>query len=778
MNFKKASLALMIAAASTQATAATVSGKVIDESGRPVVGAKITIKGTNLITSTNENGIYEIADVDPGHVHVHAFSSDHVHGDQEFDNIADAITVDFVLESTIIENIVVTATSLRSSVLESVTPVTVLTGDELRKRQAPTLGETLKSTPGIQSSYFGPVAASPIIRGTDGPRIKIVQNTLDVSDASRVGVDHNVAAEAASAKQIEVLRGPATLQYGSGAIGGVVNVVDNRVPSELPDGLDGELEVRHETASNERFAKADVTGSVGNVAFHIDGFTRETDDIEIPGFANIEPEEGAERGILPSSAIDTNSVTAGISYIDNKGYIGLSFQGFQNLYGVPGEGEGEEEEGGEEEGGVSIDADFDRYQLIGELYSPVKGISSVKLAASYTDYQHVEIEGDEFGTLFANDTTEVRLSAEHDAVAGWHGVFGLHYSNSDFLAQGEEAFTPPSETDSIALFVVEEKKVGDVTIQLGGRIDSNDVEGETFEVSTGAAGGEVGGLGDGVFEFDEQSFTNLSLSAGANWVYQEGYSAAFNISRSERAPASQELFSGGEHLATQTFEVGLLFDIDENGVVTANPNGAEEEVSTNIDLTFRKFTGAWGYTISFFYNQVDDYIFLAETGLSAIEVGEDGSVEEGLPIFVFLQEDADLFGFESEFYAQLNDVWRVKVFGDLTRAEIETDDLPRTPPLRIGAELSFQTQHWFGDIGATFIDDQNRTSEFETPTDGYTLLEAGVNYTHTTSTNNEWIFFLRGTNLTDRQARVHTSFLVDQAPLPGRGFTLGARLLF
>ncbi len=776
-------------AISCQLHAATVTGVVKDDKGNPVEGAVVTVEGNNVRATTDENGRYRLENLVDGHVHMHVSSVDHIHEDRELDEVTGTQTVDFVLAASSIENIIVTANYFESSVLESVTPVSVLAGEELRKRQAPTLGETLKTTPGINSSYFGPVASSPIIRGNDGPRVKITQNSLDVSDASRVGADHNVGTDAGTATQIEVLRGPATLQYGSGAIGGVVNVVDNRIPNAVPEGIEGEAELRHETASDEKFAKVDLNAGAGNWAFHLDAFNRETNNIEIPGFAELEPDEGEEAGTLESSNINATSVTGGLSYVGERGYIGFSVQQLDNLYGIPGAGHHEEEEEGEEEEeSISLDVDNTRYQLAGELLRPFEGVNNIKLAAGYTDYEHVELEGDEIGTLFANETSEIRLSADHESIAGWHGTVGLHYSTVDFEALGEEAFTPASDTDMFAVFVVEEKRIGDVTIQLGGRIERNELSADPFDVPLAHEEEEEEGEEEEELStviFPDLDYTSVSLSAGFNWEYTDGYSLAVNLSRSERAPTQQELFSAGEHVSTQTFDLGAFFVTNDEGGIELSGATIDEEVANNIDVTWRKFSGDWGFTFTAFYNQVDDYLFQADTGFFFEEEGhheEEGAEveeeeEEELPIQNFRQEDADLYGFEAEVHYQINDIFNFKAFGDFIRAEVDSGDLPRIPPLRIGGELAFEYQGWNGDVGIIWYDDQDRIAEFETETDGYTLIEAGVNYTFSTQ-NTDWIFFARGTNLTDEEARNHTSFLVDQAPLPGRGFTLGVRAQF
>ena len=786
--------------------ATTVTGKVTDTAGQPVAGAEVKIEGSRRVAYTDANGIYRFDDVKQPHIHLHVYSSNYIHGDNDLGDVNTDQNVDFVLKPASVENIVVTANALQSSVLESVTPVTVIGAEKLRKIEAPTLGETLKNAPGVHSTYFGPVSSSPVIRGNDGPRVKIVQNGLDVSDVSRVSPDHNVATTLSSATQVEVLRGPATLQYGSGAIGGVVNVVDKRIPQYQIDGVEGEAETSYSTVNNGSYTRADVTGGSGNIAWHVDGFYRDTDNADIPGFASIDPDEDEPNGVLESSAMETRNVVAGLSYVAEEGYFGFAVEQLDNKYGVPGysHAHGEEEHEGEDhdleehdheehaEEGVLLDVDMTRYQAAGEWHSPFEGITNLKFAAAYTDYEHAEIEDGEPGTVFTNESSDIRLSAYHEEVNGWHGVFGLQFNHSDYNAVGEEAFTPANTTSSYALYLIEQKKVGNVTFELGGRLERTTLDADASEVELDVLHDEHEGEEHAVaFNFPDYDFTSLSLSAGANWEYSDGYSVAVTLSRSERAPSQQELFSAGQHLATQSYEVGLVFDMDEEGHIKETLKGVKEEVSTNLDITFRKFTGNWGYSASFFYNKADDYIFQTSTGLIALSEHEehdeheedvlDGeeahSDEEGLPVYYFQQANADIWGFEAETYVDLTNTLRLTVFGDYIRAEIEDDNLPRTPPMRFGSELSYVSDGLSADVGFTWYDDQNDVASFETATDGYTLVNASVQYEFATQ-GVDWVLFARGDNLTDEEARVHTSFLKDQAPLPGRNFTLGVRALF
>lgn len=807
------SAAVFMALTAQDAAATTIKGKVTNETGKAVVGAEVRIEGAKQVTFTDAQGNYEFTGVQVPHVHLHVYSPDYVHGDNDLGDISSDQVADFVLTPVSVENIVVTASVLGSSVLESVTPVSVIDEYKLRKIQAETLGETLKNTPGVHSTYFGPVASSPVIRGNDGPRVKIVQNGLDVSDVSRIGPDHNVAANSTSATQVEVLRGPATLQYGSGAIGGVVNVVDNRIPREVPTTLEGDVEANYATVNDGKFGRFNLNGGQNNIAFHVDGFKRKTDNADIPGYASVMPDEDEQPGTLESSAMDTTNITAGLSLVDEEGYFGFSVEKLDNFYGVPGhshhheeehEGETEEEHAehaGEE--GTNLDVDMTRYQAAGEWYSPFKGISSVKFGAAYTDYEHVEIEDGQVGTRFTNQGSDIRLAATHADIDAWHGVFGLQYHNSDYTAEGEEAYTPPTETESMALFLVEQKKFGSVILELGGRLerttynaDSIDFELEVAEHEEEHHAEEEGHEDEHeheehalAFNFDEYAFTSSSLSAGVNWAYIPGYSVALTLSRNERAPSMQELFSAGQHLATQTFEVGLVYDMDEAGEVSENLRSVKEEVSNNIDLTFRKFSGDSGYTLSFFYNQADDYIYQSATGLTALshahEEEEDGvdeieahdeHAEEGTPVYYFNQDDATIYGMEAEGFVDLNLNWRVSVFGDYIRAKIDTDNLPRIPPLRLGSTISYEGEALSSELSVVWYDEQTKTTVYETPTEGYTLVNASVDYR--VSDTQDWTVYVRANNLFDEEARVHTSFLKDQAPLPGRNFTLGTRFSF
>ncbi|GAB3013042.1 TonB-dependent receptor [Bowmanella dokdonensis] len=711
-----------------------------------------------------------------------------------------------------VEKMVVTASPIKRTVLESATPVSILSGEALDQNQSATLGETLKNTPGVHSSYFGPVSSSPIIRGLDGPRIKVVQNGLDASDASRVGPDHTVSTEVSTATQIEVLRGPATLLYGSGAIGGVVNVVDNRLPLQAQDGLSGEVMGLYDSVSNEKTFSTDLNGGAGNFAWHLDAFDRRTDNYEIPGAAELhgeeeqddeEPEEEAHTGVLDNSAIDANGFTLGGGWLTEDFRLAMSYGRLESEYGVPGHAHGhddhaEDEDEHEEE--TAEEAVFarlkqDRFQAVADWMNLSGPFSAVHWHNGYTDYQHSEIEGGETGTTFENQTLESRLWAEHRPVAGWQGVVGLHYNNIKFSAVGEEAFTAPTDSDSLALFVLEEKRSGDLLWQLGMRLErvSHQPDNLFYEALAHEHEGEEGeeeGPEDHEVHFDEQSYTAVSASAGVVWTLDEQQSLAFNYAFSERAPSAAEIFANGPHIGTGSYEIGGGFTIhqhDDEYVLEQAESKMEKEISNNLDLTYRYHAEQWSASVSLFYNQVDNYVFQQDTGLliadghlhgeevHGVDDEDEHDHGEDLPVFLFQQQDADLYGFEVEMDWHFHDNWRLDAFADYTRAELaDGSNVPRIPPFRLGTSLHFELDNWHAEAGVTRYASQDKIARFETETDGYTLVSASINYYLPTEIA-DLTFFVKGDNLTDEDARVHSSFLKDVAPLPGRSIKLGIK---
>ncbi len=640
------------------------------------------------------------------------------------------------------DEIVVTVTPLD----DVVQPAMVLDGANLLLRVAPTLGETLDRELGVSSSYFGPASSRPVIRGLSGSRVTVLTDAVATLDVSDISPDHAVTVEPLLADGIEIIRGPATLQFGSAAAGGVVNVLDSRVPSVLPEGpVVGRLEVRGNTAADLGAVVGRLDGALGSFAWHLDGFDRETDDLDIPDFATADAAERSpdeERGTLRNSYSNSSGTAAGLSWIAERGYLGIGVSTLDNTYGLPGP---EEEAGmpGEELPfpGPFLDMEQTRIDVRAE-YRPGGFFESLKLAFGTNDYTHTEIEPTgEPATEFNNDANQWRAEAVHASVAGWRGVLGLQIDDRDFSALGAEAFIPETSTRSQGLFLTEQRDTRWGYLQAGARVEplKHDVSGA-------------------LPDYDK---TAVSAAVGIAWNLATDYRVTSNLSRTERHPAAEELYANGAHLATRQFEIGLL----------AEPFGvATDEVSTNLDVGLARRLGAVQWSIAVFYNDIADYIYQQVTA----------DLEDGLPVAPYAQDDANFWGAEAEvkFPVFENHAWRStgRLFADYVAAELDNgDDLPRIPPLRAGLELATSRGPWSLGFDATYHAAQGRVSSFRT--DAFTLLNANVTWQAPSGPLN-WQLFLRGTNLADEDARRSASVLAAFVPLPARSAEAGLRVRF
>ncbi|HAG39398.1 MULTISPECIES: TonB-dependent receptor [unclassified Pseudoalteromonas] len=777
---------------SHSALAATVTGKITDDKNQPIENAAVHVHGKDQGVKTNAQGEFSI-DVDSQsqlHVSKDNFIDSRIAVNENSNNVTVSLT------PTSVETVVVYASALHKNSLEMISPVSVLSGDELKNKSKATLGETLKGLPGVNASYFGPVSSSPIIRGLDGPRVKITQNGLDASDASRIGPDHATSSDSLAAEQIEVLRGPSTLLYGSGAIGGVVNVVDNRIPTSNLDDLTGAAEYSHDTVSNSNTVAAKLETGNDGFNFHFDGTKRSGDDYETPTF-NISDEDGdvETHNSVENTFIDSDTFNVGTSYVGDHLTVGFSYGSIETDYGIPGhehhdhdhEGETEEEHDEhadeEEEESVYAHLEQDRWQGLISYALDNNWIENINLRVGYTDYKHSEIEDGEIGTTFKNETTEARLNVEHK-LAQWHGMMGYHYSESDYDAIGEEAFTPASVTTTHALYLLEEREFGDVTLELGARI-------EDYEITSTITESEHAHDHDEEEDHDEgeeesiaysESFTNVSASAGAIWQYTPGQSVALSLSHSERAPLSAELLSNGLHIATGTYELGLGYHIEDNEV-HFEPEDIKQEKSTNLDFSFRRFSGDFGYTVNFFYNDIKNFYYQQNTGLVYDE--EDGlesaigAHDDAVAVYQFASKDAELYGVEFDVHYQIDPNAMVKVFGDSTRAKLKDDEgnLPRIPANKLGSELQYNVGDLQLTLTGTHYFEQDNISAYETKTDGYTIVDAQANYQLSLGAIDTQLY-LNVDNITDELGFVHSSFIKDKAPLPGRNFRFGIRGYF
>ena len=615
---------------------------------------------------------------------------------------------------------------------------------------AGTIGETLKNEPGVSSTFFGAGASRPIIRGQGGDRVRVLLNGIGSIDASSASPDHAVAAEPAQAERIEVLRGASLLRYGSSGSGGIINVIDGRIPTELPeDGIDGAVRIGASSVDNGREAAGSVDFGAGNLVFHVDGTFRETDDYEIPGFAESaefraleEAEEGGEEegeeeeeafGSLDNSQTKSTSITGGVSYVGERGFFGVAVHKFDSDYGIPGgheEGEEEEEEEGEEEEGeeqVTIDLDQTRVDVNGAL--EIDGfIEKVQFFGGYADYEHTEFEAPgEVGTVFTNEGYEARLEAIQRENNGWAAAYGIQLRNRDFSAIGEEAFVPPTETDQIGIYTFQEIELGQFHLEGAARYENTQQENSVTN--------------------QDVDFDLISLSAGGDVHLTEAIRFGGTVFRTERAPTTEELFSDGPHLATSQFEIG-------------DPN-LGKETATGVEAALRYRQDGRYLTLNAFYTDYSDYIFETETG----------EVEDGLDVFQFVGEDATFRGFEVQGGADLAQfgsfTLKADALAEYVRAKTDSGDLPRIPPLSVLTGIEADSERFNFRAELDYAAEQNKIEVFEIPTDDYALVNLFATWRAPAGTQDVRLS-LSVLNLLDDDARQHTSFLKDTVPLPGR----------
>lgn len=657
------------------------------------------------------------------------------------------------------DEIIVTGSPIGHPEHESIIGASVITEDEIATRSTSSIGELLRQEPGVSSTFFGPAASRPIIRGLGGDRISVLDAGIGSIDASSVSDDHAVAVEPAQAERIEIVRGAASLYYGSSAAGGVVNVFDGRIPSSVPEGgVDGAL--RTSLASVDDSVEAAggfdlLLGRIGNASLvlHGEGVYRDADDYSIPGFAEsarlraLEEEEAGEGedeeeafGVVENSSLESKGGAVGASIVFEDGFFGVAVKTTRANYGVPG-AHHEEEEGGEEEEEeetVRIDLEQDRIDLMGELNRDFLIFETAKIRFGYADYIHQELEGAEIGTTFTNEGYEGRLELIEKAFGNFRGALGFQFRHRDFSAIGDEAFTSPNVTDQFGVFTVREYETERFHFQLAGRYEHTDVE----AVSVGLA----------------RKFDAFSVSGGVGFETSETIFIGLNAFRTERAPAPEELFSDGPHLATNAFEIG-------------DPS-LDKEIALGGEVTIHAEMGAVSATINGFYTDYSDFVTLLPNGAEM----------DGLPVFEFLARDAAFRGFEAEIEADLFSAGAFDFMGraqlDYVRASFDgAGDAPRIPPLRSILGVTASSPHLDVNGEVELAARQSRISAFEIPTDGYTLVNFGAIWRPMGDRNGLSIQF-RAENVTNEEARLHTSFLKDVAPLPGRNFKVTMRGTF
>ena len=629
--------------------------------------------------------------------------------------------------------------------------------DQKRLAQgAVTIGEALSGETGISSNQFGAGSSRPVIRGQDGPRIKILQNSSENIDVSTLSPDHAVTVDPALAKQVEVIRGPSTLLFGAGTVGGLVNVTDSKLPTAMPEkGYEGNVGLRYNTGSDEKLATAGVTLGLGDqVALRVEGLKREANDYIAPDYVH----EGEKERRVDNTFAKGQTVNVGLSWIYDRGFTGISYSNRQDQYGLPGRspeyeschlhglslhcGEHDHDEDEHDdhdhdhahEAGPWIDLKSERYDVRTELDDPFAGFKKLRAQASYTDYQHDEIEEDTISTRFKNKGYDGRLELVHNPLGAWEGVIGTQYGQQKLELTGEEAFLAPNTTKKWSVFALEHAQLNDVHVELAARADQQKIDIDDSSKK----------------DFDGSAF---SVSGAANWEFAPNYKLSLVTSHQERLPLAQELYADGGHFATNTYELGN--------------DQLSKEKSNNVELGFHYDDNTFDYHVHVYHNWFDDYIY-AQT----LDRYKDFRLVQ------YAQDKAKFYGAEAEAGYQISPIYKLSVFGNYVRGKIDNDNAPRVPAGRLGTKLNADfDDHWSGSAEYYHVFQQDKIAAYETDSQSYNMLNLGVAYSGNYSNVSDYRVFLNANNLLDDQVYQHASFL-STIPQVGRNFSVGVNFSF
>ncbi len=676
--------------------------------------------------------------------------------------------------------VIITA-PVRTSERDVLQGISVMSGEKLTRELKPTIGETLARLPGVSATSFGPSASRPILRGFQGDRVRVLTDGIGAIDVSNTSVDHAVIIDPLLAERVEVLRGPSSLLFGSSAVGGVVNVIDKRIPRTVPDGglrVDGIA--NYGSAANERSVGAAADFAIADrFVLHADGSYLKAGDLRTGGailspaaraaaLSQVglpqTPEPGEEpidfaasaalRGKLPNTAVKTTTAGVGASFIDERGMIGVSYSRYDSLYGLPVR---YATQVGQEQEAPRLDVGQDRVDLKVEVNAGGSFIDKLRLRAGHAQYRHAELEDDgTVGTTFRNNGTEARLELVQANRGGWQGASGVQYFNRQFDVDGEEAFLPRNETNQTGLFTLQQFSANHFNVEGGLRYEWTDLAARTVP-------------GDLRFFGGKRSFNALSGSLGASYEVADGVRFGLNLSRTARAPSAEELFANGAHAGTQAYELG-------------NPDFRLEK-SWGLEATVHAHGDGFSFDASAYYNDFSNYIYEAQVAQAVCEAAALPSGRDvDLPCFQYRQADARYWGFEGEASVRLATLGaftlNADLLGDYVRATVKkAGPVPRIPPMRILGGLEAQSDRLTARAEVERAFKQDRLAAFETETAGYTLVNASVAWKPFAG-NQRTQLVLSANNIFDVVARRHSSVLKDFAPLAGRDLRATLRIGF
>ncbi|WP_180066664.1 MULTISPECIES: zinc piracy TonB-dependent receptor ZnuD [unclassified Acinetobacter] len=628
-----------------------------------------------------------------------------------------------------------------------------------------TIGDALAGQPGVYSNQFGAGSSRPVLRGQDGPRVKVLEHASETADVSTLSPDHAVTVDPILAKQIEVIRGPSTLLYAAGTVGGLVNVTDQKIPTSIPDkGYEGQVGVRYNSGSDEKLASAGVTAALGEqFAIRVEGSKRKANDYIAPNYFHDHDGELEKERRVGNTFAEGQNVSVGASWIHDRGFAGLSYSNRQDQYGLPGHSheyeschphddhlhcDGHDNHGHTDEhdhsahdehdhdhdaAGLWVDLKSERYDFRTELANPFAGFQKLRAHASYTDYQHDEIEGDTAATTFKSQGYDGRLELVHNPIADWEGVIGAQYNQQKLNISGEESLMNPNKTQKWSVFGLEHKQFGDFHVELGARVDQQKIQIDSAQK-----------------DYDDYG---ISYSGAVNWAFAPNYKLSLVGSHQERLPLAQELYADGKHFATNTYERG-----NEN---------LDVEKSNNLELGFHYEKDQLDYHVHVYHNWYDNYIYAAT---------KDNF--ENFRLVDYTQDKAKFYGAEAQVGYAINDVYKLSVFGDYVRGKIDGENAPRVPAGRLGTKVDVDfADGWSGLAEYSHVFKQDKITAFERETDGYNMVNLGVAYSGQLKDQNDYRVYFKANNLLDEDVYSHTSFLAN-IPQVGRNFTVGLEFGF
>ncbi|MFV5494894.1 zinc piracy TonB-dependent receptor ZnuD [Acinetobacter towneri] len=648
-----------------------------------------------------------------------------------------------------------------------------------------TIGDTMADELGVYSNQYGSGSSRPVIRGQDGPRVKVLQHASETADVSTLSPDHAITVDPILAKQVEIIRGPSTLLYGAGTVGGLVNVTDQKIPTQMPNnGLEGQVGLRYNTGSDEKLVSAGVTAALSDqFALRIEGSKRKANDYITPNYwvehhhteVHVEPdgsththehEELVKERRVDNTFAEGQTVNIGGSWIHDRGFVGVSYSNRQDKYGLPGHSHeyhdchphgnklhcgshdpaSQSDPNAVEEhahGGPWVDLESHRYDLRTELDQPFAGFDKLRAHASFTDYEHDELEENKVISNFRSKGYDARLELVHQPVAGWEGVFGTQYSQQkiDLTGQVEQhgdhshetVPMPDTKTQKYSLFGLEHKQFGDVHVELGARVEHQKIDVDAKQ--------------------KDYSDTGVSASAAANWQFAPNYKLSFTGSHQQRLPLAQELYANGIHFATNTYERG-------------NAN-LDVEKSNNLELGLHYEADKLDYSLHVYHNWFDNYIYGATT-----------DHKETFRLIDYQQDKAKFYGTEAKLGYQISPDYKLSVFGDYVRGEIDNQNAPRVPAGRLGTKVDANfADGWSGMAEYYRVFKQDKVAYLEQETAGYNMVNVGVAYAGNYANKQDYRVYFKANNLLDDEVYSHASFL-SNIPQVGRNFTVGVEFGF